>query len=406
MPELYYGTQPASQVMQNAQMAQQAYQFQQQQSLQERLAQNRLWEIANQNYGQQELARINNPAEMERLQASLASQQRIAQGNNTTQQYGYDQQLRAAMEQANANRYGSELGYQGTLAQTDANRYASQLGLQGQLAGYGTQQNIAGMNNQSALQQAMLQSQTQMGLGNLQSQTALQQTQMPLQASQYKFDAVMPLIAGALGGSYTPQQQYQQMYAPQQYGQQYAQQQPQMPQQPAGGVLPQGMTMDQWNSAAQQQQPQPQMTPTMGATPSGGTTTPGTGIGGLLGGSFSTGSSSAPSYSPLISSQQQDQMLNSAMAGNAQTAASSMNRARQSLGARGWAPTSPALGAMQQRTDFNRMNADTTARTQIPLQVAQANAQYGLQQGQQGLDWYKARTGSIAPLIGALGSLV
>jgi hypothetical protein len=108
----------------------------------------------------------------------------------------------------------------------------------------------------------------------------------------------------------------------------------------------------------------------------------------------------------LISGQQQDQMLNNAFAGNAQTAATQMRNAQSGFGGRGWSPTSPALRSFGNRVAYNQMGADTQARTQIPLQVAQTNGNYGLQAGQLGVSQYNARTGAIAPLLGSLASLV
>jgi hypothetical protein len=118
---------------------------------------------------------------------------------------------------------------------------------------------------------------------------------------------------------------------------------------------------------------------------------------------------------PLVNAQQQQQMLNSALAGNAASASQQRNAAQGNMASRGWAPSSPALGRQNNLIDFQQMNANTQARTQIPLQIAQANGQYGIQSAQAAQQaqnqylgalsgYYGAQSGFLSPILGALAS--
>lgn len=131
---------------------------------------------------------------------------------------------------------------------------------------------------------------------------------------------------------------------------------------------------------------------------------------------FSKATNNQIGMGPVISGQQQNQMLNSALAGNAQSAAGAMQNAQTSFGSRGWAPTSPALRSYQNRIGMNQMLADTQARTQIPMQAAQTNANYALQAQQGNLaaqnqrlgalsSYYNSQSNMMSPILSALVSM-
>lgn len=119
----------------------------------------------------------------------------------------------------------------------------------------------------------------------------------------------------------------------------------------------------------------------------------------------------------LISGQQRDQMLNSAIGANANQRQSSMRDAQANLGSRGFTNESPALQATSNRLGLNEALANTQARVDIPLQTARMNADHRLQSmqanlGQRNADVQNftalenAQTGRISPLLSALVGLV
>lgn len=169
------------------------------------------------------------------------------------------------------------------------------------------------------------------------------------------------------------------------------------------------------------QAPTPQPYPTGTSAIGSPTSNMNTGIGATTNNPPSLGGGSNPFLQliqgmprgPLVNAQQQQQMLNSALAGNAASASQQRNAAQGSMASRGWSPSSPALGRQNNLIDYQRMNADTQARTQIPLQVAQANGQYGLQSAQAAQQaqnqylgalsgYYGAQSGFLSPILSAL----
>lgn len=119
----------------------------------------------------------------------------------------------------------------------------------------------------------------------------------------------------------------------------------------------------------------------------------------------------------LISGQQQNQMLNSAIGANANQRQSALRDAQANMGARGFTNESPALQATSNRLGLNEALANTQARVDIPIQTAQANAAHRLQSmqanmAQRGQDIQNfiglenAQTNRISPLLSSLVGLV
>lgn len=120
---------------------------------------------------------------------------------------------------------------------------------------------------------------------------------------------------------------------------------------------------------------------------------------------------------PLITGQQQNQMLNSAIGANAAQRATGVRDATRSLGGRGFTSESPALQATKNRLGLNEALANTQARVDIPMQVSRQNAEHQFRQlgenrANRQADWQNylglenARTGRIGPLMSALVGLV
>lgn len=415
-PEYYIGSQPASMVMQQAQMAQQAA--------------NQQADINSRNYGYDRdfWKGINQ----------MMSDQKI-------------QEMRSANDQSLAG-INNAAALQRAQMETDAQRYGYDSQLQSALAQVLGQQNIAGMNNESNRYATDVNAQAAIQRANLEGQYGLQNTLIPQQYRQQRFDTIMPLLGGVLG----------------QYlggGQQQAPQGMPNQMQPISGGMPQAASLnplppftgvpgtpamdayiDQttnrqtgqlYSAPASQLSDQfiygaPQQTavnPTSYGPPMA------YGNGGNLAGGTQSGvsslQSSAPgspqnaysqatqnqiSTGPLVSDRQQSQMLNSALAGNAQAAAQATRNAQTSFGARGWSPSSPALRSYQNRIGMNQMLADTQARTQIPLQAAKTNADYSLQAQQGNLaaqnqrlgalsGFYNSQSNMLSPILSALVSM-
>jgi hypothetical protein len=119
----------------------------------------------------------------------------------------------------------------------------------------------------------------------------------------------------------------------------------------------------------------------------------------------------------IISGQQQNQMLNSAIGANSAQRQTAERDAMSSLGGRGFTSESPALQATKNRLGLNEALANTQARVDIPMQANRQNADYRLQAtqanlGQRNADvqnfvgMENAKTGRISPLLSALVGLV
>jgi hypothetical protein len=85
--------------------------------------------------------------------------------------------------------------------------------------------------------------------------------------------------------------------------------------------------------------------------------------------------------SPVITQQQQNQLLNQAYSQNARELAGGVIGQTEEAAARGLAQGSGVNQGAMNRLNLNRMMADTTASVQIPLQAAQMNAQQALEGG-------------------------
>lgn len=83
---------------------------------------------------------------------------------------------------------------------------------------------------------------------------------------------------------------------------------------------------------------------------------------------------------PVITGQQQQQLINQATANNARQAATAKNNALENMTARGFSSGSGALGATNNQIDAARMMADTNAYSQIPLGAQQQNTAAAMQQ--------------------------
>jgi len=151
----------------------------------------------------------------------------------------------------------------------------------------------------------------------------------------------------------------------------------------------------------------PNGTPTI---PGGGT---GGGTGGAGGGLTNVMTPQIP-LDPIFTPDMIRQMTNRAVGGNETTYATEMENARRGFGNSGFSTNSPALRDVGNRLDLNRQIANTQARTQVPIQAAQANASHILQSlaenaKQRGLDisvytaLVNAQNGMLSPLFGLLG---
>lgn len=119
----------------------------------------------------------------------------------------------------------------------------------------------------------------------------------------------------------------------------------------------------------------------------------------------------------VITGQQQNQMLNSAIGANANQRQSAMRDAMQNFGSRGFTSESPALQGTSNRLGLNEALANTQARVDIPMRAAQTNAAHRLQamqanQAQRSSDIQNmlgvenAATGRISPLLSSLVAMV
>lgn len=98
------------------------------------------------------------------------------------------------------------------------------------------------------------------------------------------------------------------------------------------------------------------------------------------------------STGPVYSQQQQDQLINQAIGQNAMQADTQARNVMNRVGASGFAAGgSPAAQAMQNQTRVAQMQADNAARTGIPLQLAQTNAQHLLNSQQAAEGQYSNR---------------
>jgi hypothetical protein len=118
-----------------------------------------------------------------------------------------------------------------------------------------------------------------------------------------------------------------------------------------------------------------------------------------------------------ISGQMQNQMLNSAIGGNANQRQSAMQDAVTRMGSRGFTSESPALQATNNRLGLNEALANTQARVDIPMRAARENADYRLgasqaNLGQRNADFQNfatlenAQTNRLSPLLQSLVGLV
>lgn len=396
MPELYYGTQPASMVQADAARAQQAALAQQQMASQNYAADRQFWGTVNTVLGNKEISAANNSAELERLLASLGLQRDVAGMQNDTQRYGID-----------AQKYGIDTN-------AAANRYATDAGLAGQMAGYDTQRQIAEMNAMLNRYTADTNSQTSLGVAGIGAQSQLQQAQLaaqanmlPAQLQQQRFESVLPMLSslfsqygvqmpqGIPGGS---------QQAPQTQG---------MAGQPAGAAPPAAMPAGAsagdtgYPSGLHGYAPAPMPThgmylPGTGPTPEPsaagvpgapiGSATPATGgIGGVLGNygaagtdGASLGGSGLPSVAPavgmgdVITPQMQSQMLNNTYAQTAAQYAATQNQANRAFANRGLNPRGPGAQYNQvlNQAGQNQANQNTQAAYQIPMNAAKTNADY------------------------------
>lgn len=418
-PQTYYGTQTADQVNADASRAQQAAMQQADINSRNYAADRDFWGKINQMFSDQNLAK---------------------------QQSGYAQELAginnaAAMDQAklaaDTQRYA-----------TDAQKYGYDQSLAGQMAGYDTQRQIADLN-----------AQMQRYTSGLNAATGLQQTQMqtnaqmlPAQLQQQRYNDISPLVKGLLQQYATPQNGF----AAQPAGGYSAQPGAGM----GGGASPQSFPktgdffIDQYNQAIAEGRldpgtpapyspngfwtdqylqnylsnpnakyggggygepaGEPGGTPqannstgsmdylkSIGYTPpqvpavqgQGGAGVPGIGGGGTMaaGGGMSqsggmTNMGGIPTPPPAVQSgdvitqQMQNQMINQAQSQNAKNYAGATAQAQSQLAGRGWNPRGPGMqyNNQMQNAAYNKSVADTQAYYQVPMQAAQANAQYKL----------------------------
>ena len=120
-------------------------------------------------------------------------------------------------------------------------------------------------------------------------------------------------------------------------------------------------------------------------------------------------------YGPVLGDQQIQQLINQATGANARQHGTTMRDALQNFGGRGMAGSSPAMRGVGARADLARAMADTSARTQIPIDAARLNVESAIQGDVAGarqreadirqyLAPHQARQGYLSPLLGALSS--
>ena len=441
-PQTYYGTQTADQVNADAARAQQAALQQSDISSRNYGYDRDFWKGINQMMSDQKIQEMRSASDQSLAGLNNAAALQRAQMETESQRYGYDNQLQAAM------------------------------------ANYANQSQIAAMNNAANRYQTDVNAQTQLGATNLQGQYGLQQALIPQQFRQQRFDSVFPLLGGILGQYMGGGQQQPTAYgAP--LGAPAPTSQPPGASRPSGfnpddfwhqnyaravaeGRLPQGAPLPYSPDSGQvetylQQYVGGNKSAAYGSAPTMGVFLPGqngseispqpqqqnataygpanayanANIGGGTQSGFSSLQSSAPgnpqnaysqaasnqiSTGPVISDQQQNQMLNSALGANAQSANQAMRNAQTSFGSRGWSPSSPALRSYQNRIGMNQMLADTQARMQIPMQAAKTNADYSLQAQQGNLaagnqrlgalsGYYSSQSNMLSPILSALVSM-
>jgi type II secretory pathway component PulL len=125
--------------------------------------------------------------------------------------------------------------------------------------------------------------------------------------------------------------------------------------------------------------------------------------------SYKAGGPALPS-SQVYTGQQQQQLLNSTVAGNDQTAAAQNLATQNRLAGKGFGANSPLAQSLMNQTNAQALAQNSQARQQIPFQIAGANAQQadtvaGLanQQYTAQLDAYNKRQNA---LVAALASIV
>jgi hypothetical protein len=82
--------------------------------------------------------------------------------------------------------------------------------------------------------------------------------------------------------------------------------------------------------------------------------------------------------SNVLDGGQTQQLVNSTVAGNDQTAATNIRNSQASLAGRGFGANSPLQMALAGQQQASAMGQNAQARSQIPINVAQLNAQQGL----------------------------
>lgn len=118
----------------------------------------------------------------------------------------------------------------------------------------------------------------------------------------------------------------------------------------------------------------------------------------------------------VLNGQQTQQLINDAIGGNIATQQGGLRDAANRFAGRGVSAGSPAMEGVANRLNLNTILGNTQARTQIPIDVAQLNAQHSIEAmgenaKQRGLDigaftsLSNANTNALTPLLSALVSL-
>jgi hypothetical protein len=114
--------------------------------------------------------------------------------------------------------------------------------------------------------------------------------------------------------------------------------------------------------------------------------------------------------STVLNGGQTQQLVNSTVAANDQTAAGNIRAGNQSLAGRGFGANSPLSAALAGQQQAAAMGQDAQARSQIPINTAQLNAQQGLGVGnlanQQYLGQLDAMNRQRTAIFGALAGLI
>jgi hypothetical protein len=114
--------------------------------------------------------------------------------------------------------------------------------------------------------------------------------------------------------------------------------------------------------------------------------------------------------SQVLSGDQTQQLVNSTVAGNDQTAATNIRNSNASLAGRGFGANSPLQMALAGQQQASAMGQNAQARSQIPINVAQLNAQQGLGVGnlanQQYLGQLDAMNRRNTSIFAALAGLI